>query len=98
MDRVSKVLSISEYPEFLLSGSHSENSMHNKVVYSDNNAMNLKNLDNYYQKVLTSGNVDIITKKAVFIEQQLKQIQNYEKVLSNLDKYKDKVSFILNGR
>jgi hypothetical protein len=92
MDRVYKVLSISEYPEFLCSGSHSEvNIPNNKLVYNDDNISNLKNLDIYFQKALAPWNLDALNKRAKVIEFQLKQINSYEKALLTMDNFKDKV-------
>jgi hypothetical protein len=95
MDRVNKILSISEYPEFLTSGSYSESALNNnKVIYSDNNVINIKNLNSYFDKTLTASNIDEINKKVGSIENQLKQIIGYERTLSNMDKYRDKVTNI----
>jgi hypothetical protein len=95
MDRVYKVLTISEYPEFLSSGSHSEVNVSNKVTYTDDNIINIKNLDTYFQKALIPSNLDVFNKKASLIETQLKQINNYEKVLLSMDGFKDKVTLDL---
>lgn len=106
VDRVEKLLEIPEYPEFLMSASESSligsaninsiNNFNNQVVNNDDiNIVKKFNIfSNYFERVAKNANLNTLKSTYEGIDEELKKINSFERVVSSMGLMKDKIDKI----
>ncbi len=67
----------------------SEDNNNDKIIVTDDNVLNVKNIDKYMNVMLTK--INNLTEYTRDVDNQIRAINRLEKIISSFDKIKDKV-------